>query len=82
MNTKFFGLPPRICLRGECHKCHNCHIENEKFKKHTTIQTTIRFFKEIEIQTPYLYGLNQVYSSLDRVSINIGYNNLELSCFS
>ena len=36
---------------------------------HTTIPTTKPFFREIENQNPYLYGLNQVFSSLDRVSI-------------
>ena len=52
------ALPSRICLRGECHKCHISHIGNEKFKKHTTIPTTRRFFREIENKTLYLYGLN------------------------
>ncbi len=66
----------RICLRGGCH---NCHIGNEKFKKHTTIPTTRRFFREIENLTPYLYGLNQVFSSLDRVLIILCINDQQLS---
>ena len=71
-----FGVPLRICHRGGCHKC---HIGNEKFKKHTTIPTTRRFFREIENLTPYLYGLNQVFSSLDRVLIILCINDQQLS---
>ena len=40
---------------GESHKRHICHIGNEKFKKHTTIPTTRRFFREIERKSNPLF---------------------------
>ena len=40
-------------------------------KTKTQESQNLIFSREIENQTPYLYGLNQVFSSLDRVSINL-----------
>ena len=37
----------------------------------TFCATFSSLYRKIENQTPYLYGLNHLYSSLDKVSINL-----------